>query len=229
MISGYQNLYISRTIACAMSEQTEEYLEIIYRLEVEGKETTTTSIANELKLSPSSVTEMLKKLSELGYVEYIPYQGAALTKKGRKIGKKILRKHMIIEIFLVKLGIKREKAHKEACKLEHVISDEVEEKLSESMESPKVGSSRRTIPSPRSLGPGITSLLGLSRNDTAEIISICGGLEVKRQLRTMGIKEGKIIKFITKQPGGPVVIRIDNTERAIGRGQAMKIMVKRTA
>jgi DtxR family Mn-dependent transcriptional regulator len=211
-----------------MTEQTDEYLETLYRLEEVGKKATTTNIAKELNLSPSSVTEMLKKLSARGYIEYTPYKGAVLTESGRKRGGELLRKHRILEKFLVKLGIKQEKAHEEACKLEHALSDDVEKKLSNSLGNPKRDSEGEGTPSSKCSEPGITSLLGLSEGDSAEIVCLYGGIGLKRHLRSMGIMEGKIIKLITKQPGGgPIVIRVGNTETVIGRGKAMKIMVRR--
>ncbi len=112
------------------SERVEEYLEALCRLTEEDKPIKTNQIASELGLSPSSVTEMLQKLESKGYIRYRSYYGATLTKKGRKKAQKMVRKHRIVERFLNDiLRISEENIHEQACEMEHVISDEVEEAL----------------------------------------------------------------------------------------------------
>lgn len=107
-----------------MSNQTEEYLEVLYTLTENRKTAKTTAIAKKLKISPASVTEMIQKLSKEGYLEYKAYKGVILTEKGKKIGKKMTRKHRLLEKFLHEhLKIKKENVHKEACELEHGLSD----------------------------------------------------------------------------------------------------------
>jgi len=119
-----------------VSEAVEEYLETIYRI----SKTTNgfikiNALIKNLKLSPSSVTEMVQRLAAKGYVEYKPFVGVKLTEKGRKVGESILNKHRMIERFLLEvLKIDPDKVHEEACKLEHAISGEVERKLREFLE-----------------------------------------------------------------------------------------------
>ena len=87
------------------SESEEDYLKALYHLQKESDEVTTNSIAEFLEMKPSSVTEMLKKLSEKNYIKYQKYKGSSLSKKGRVIALKIIRKHRLWETFLVdKLG-----------------------------------------------------------------------------------------------------------------------------
>jgi DtxR family Mn-dependent transcriptional regulator len=113
-----------------MHNSTEEYLEAIYNLTRNGKTATTTDISRRLKVSPSSVTEMFKKLAEEQYIDYSPYQGVALTSKGLAVGEKMVRKHRLLERFLhdaLKIG--KDKVHEEACAMEHTLSDEAERAL----------------------------------------------------------------------------------------------------
>ena len=113
------------------TEREEEYLEEIRRSEEEGQECTTTSLAKKLKISPASVSEMLKKLKAKGYIQYDAYGDVKLTDYGRDIGRNVLDKHRIAEEFLLMLGLNENEIHEEACKLEHALSDRVFEALSE--------------------------------------------------------------------------------------------------
>ncbi|MCD5409767.1 MAG: metal-dependent transcriptional regulator [Methanocellales archaeon] len=119
-------------------DRSEEYLEtILYLTERQGM-AKTSEIAEELGVSPPSVTEMIQKLSEGGYVEYVPYYGVRLTEHGRKEASRIRRRHRLLETFLVNfLGIGKDDAHEEACKLEHTVSDDVEYRFCSLMDHPK--------------------------------------------------------------------------------------------
>jgi DtxR family Mn-dependent transcriptional regulator len=107
------------------SERIEEYLEILYRMELNGEKATTVNIAKKLHVAPSSVTEMIQKLAEKGYLVYNLYRGVELTEQGREIGKKILGRHRLIEEFLKFINVDERRIHDLACKMEHVIDDDV--------------------------------------------------------------------------------------------------------
>src|ERR1039458_8068955 len=103
-----------------MSASTEEYLEALYNLTQDGKAANNADLSKRLKIAPASVTEMLKKLADTGYVNYSPHQGVTLTPKGFVIAEKMTRKHRLLERFLhdmLKIG--KEKVHAEACEMEH--------------------------------------------------------------------------------------------------------------
>ncbi len=112
-------------------ERIEEYLEAIYDIErMEKRIAKTKDIARKLNVKPASVTEMISKLSEKGYVDYQPYRGVTLTKKGREIAEKIKSYHLIFEKFFTEfLELEEDISHEMSCKLEHVINDDVVEKL----------------------------------------------------------------------------------------------------
>ncbi len=119
-------------------ERPEEYLEALHTLTEGEKPAKTTEIASLLGVAPASVTEMLQKLAEEGYIDYQPYYGASLTKKGLDIARKVKRRHRLLERFLVDfLGMEEDNAHKEACKLEHVISDDMERRFCLLMNHPR--------------------------------------------------------------------------------------------
>ena len=113
------------------SENVEMYLKSIFLLAKEnGGRAKTGDISKDLTVSPSSVTEMLDKLQKQGLVKHTKYQGALLTRKGDAYARRILKKHCMIERFMVDtLRYPEGKFHDEACRLEHVITDETEKRL----------------------------------------------------------------------------------------------------
>ncbi len=105
----------------------EEYLETIYRLEVDGVVARTGEVARELGVAPPSVTDMLQKLEKAGLVDYEAYRGVVLTDKGREVGRRILGRHRIMQAFLQEVcGMEHRAAHDAACDMEHSIPRELE-------------------------------------------------------------------------------------------------------
>ncbi|MBQ2635090.1 MAG: metal-dependent transcriptional regulator [Methanobrevibacter sp.] len=130
-----------------ISENIEEYLEVLYRNGSNGEQVSTTKLSKDLGIAPGSVTQMLKKLENLGYIEYTPYKGAVLTNEGMKIAQKITRKHRILEKFLMDvLKIKEENVHEQACEMEHTLSDEAERALCTMLHNPDLCPEENIIP-----------------------------------------------------------------------------------
>ena len=77
------------------SEQIENYLKNIYKIQSDEGKVSTTSLSKNLNISPASVTEMIKKLAEEGTLVYTPYKGVALTQSGKKLALRIIRKHRL--------------------------------------------------------------------------------------------------------------------------------------
>ena len=120
-----------------ISENVEEYLETIYKKSLTDNMAKTTEISKDLGIAPGSVTQMLKKLEQEGFVDYYQYKGVKLTDKGYKIARSIVRKHRLLESFLYNtLGIDIEDLHEQACAMEHSLSDEAERKLCQLLEYP---------------------------------------------------------------------------------------------
>ena len=114
------------------------YLITIYRLtRNDNSYAHTKEIAQGLNVSLPSVSEQLKKLSERGYVNYEWIQGANLTDEGEHIALSVLRKHRIIETFLIKIaGYAIDEVYEEACMLEHVVSDRLDRMLGNPVSDP---------------------------------------------------------------------------------------------
>src|SRR6056297_1475723 len=120
-----------------LSQAVEDYLKAIYTLESEGNKATTTKIAGSLDVSSASATNMVKRLSEMGLVDYESYKGASLTNSGRKIALEIIRHHRLLELYLLEvMGYSWDEVHEEAEKLEHHISERFEEKIAKLLDNP---------------------------------------------------------------------------------------------
>ena len=120
------------------SQSEEDYLKALYHLQTESNSVSTNSIANYLKMKPSSITDMLKKLAEKNYVNYQKYKGTSLSKKGKLVALQIIRKHRLWETFLVeKLDFGWGQVHLIAEQLEHIKSEELIEKLDVFLGNPK--------------------------------------------------------------------------------------------
>ena len=130
-----------------ISENIEEYLEVLYKNGSNKEQVSTTTLSKELGIAPGSVTQMLKKLESLGYIVYTPYRGATLTDEGMKIAQKITRKHRILEKFLLDiLKVKEENIHDQACEMEHTLSDEAERALCTMLHHPDLCPDDNVIP-----------------------------------------------------------------------------------
>ncbi len=131
-------------------ETKEEYLETLYKLSMknEGKKIKTGEIAEDLSVSSPSVTEILPKLEEEGYIVYRPYHGVELTDKGRKEGRRIVRTHRVLEVFLDEFfDISDDKMHEKACELEHIFDMEMIDEICERMGAPSSCPHGNKIPS----------------------------------------------------------------------------------
>jgi DtxR family Mn-dependent transcriptional regulator len=118
-----------------MTQSQEDYLEMVSFLSDEG-EVRVTDIAARLGFSKASVSAALKSLEEQGFVQHQRYRKVALTETGKELAEKVRQKHDLITEFLEhKLGVSAEIAEKDACKIEHIISDETYEKMKEFLKS----------------------------------------------------------------------------------------------
>lgn len=122
-----------------MNSSTEEdYLKAIYKLSIKDNSVATNAIAEQLNTKASSVTDMIKKLSDKKLVNYVKYQGAKLSEEGKKIAIKVIRKHRLWESFLVsKLNFNWDEIHEIVEQLEHINSPLLIDKLDEHLGFPK--------------------------------------------------------------------------------------------
>lgn len=121
----------------SLSRSVEDYLKAIYTLSTQGSTAATSDIARALDIQPASVTGMVKRLSEAGLVEHVPYRGVRLSTPGRVEALKILRRHRILETYLSeRLGFAWEEVHDEAEMLEHAASERLIESMATALQNP---------------------------------------------------------------------------------------------
>jgi len=107
-----------------VSSTVEDYLKVVLKIEDMRQKASTSKVARHLDVADATVTDMLRKLKKAGLLEYQPYYGATLTRQGRQMALRILRRHRLLELFLNQvLGYGWEQVHGEAERLEHAVSD----------------------------------------------------------------------------------------------------------
>ena len=132
-----------------MTLSEEDYIKAIYHLG-KGENTTvsTNAVAEQMDTKPSSVTDMVKKLSEKRVANYKPYKGVSLTEYGEKIALSLIRKHRLWEVFLVeKLNFSWDEVHEVAEQLEHIKSEKLIDQLDKHLDFPIVDPHGDPIPS----------------------------------------------------------------------------------
>lgn len=112
----------------------EEYVETIFFLQNRNGNAKTGRISSQIGVQPSSVTEMLQKLQEEGYIQYEPYKGAELTETGKILAHELMSKHKIIADFLEIIGVQRELAEADACQIEHHVTAKTMQRLGKFVE-----------------------------------------------------------------------------------------------
>ncbi len=211
----------------------EDYLKSIYSLEQsnnQGIPVSTNEIANAMNVSPSSVTKMLKKLSEIGFVEYTSHQGVRLTNIGVKSALYVIRKHRLLELFLQKyLNYSWDEVHEEACKLEHCISEKFENTINNMLGEPKFDPHGEPIPTKQGTIPEINaiSLTVVKPGSKVKIRWIKNDKpELLKYLEEIGIQPNTEV-FIDEIDsfGGTVAININETQKWIGVEVAQDIFV----
>ena len=132
-----------------LSDTVEDYLKVIYKLSADTERVGTGQIADALAISPASVTDMIQRLAneKPPLLDYIKHQGVKLTNEGRNVALEILRHHRLLELFLHEvLGYSWDQVHAEADRLEHVISENFEERVAAVLGDPQWGLHGEPIP-----------------------------------------------------------------------------------
>jgi DtxR family Mn-dependent transcriptional regulator len=195
------------------SRSMEDYIKAIHELEASGLVTRTGVIARMLGVAPPSVSEMLRRLSDSGLVHRAPYRNAQLTPKGRRAALQLVRRHRLLETYLtVKLGYGWDSVHEEAERLEHVVSDEMVERMAIALAYPR--SDPHGAPIPTRGGeieePDVMPLTAVPLGVAAVFRMVSDrDAERLRYLGSLGLRPGVGFEVIARQPfRGPVTIRI---------------------
>jgi DtxR family Mn-dependent transcriptional regulator len=172
----------------AISFTEENYLKVIHRLsEATQEDISTNAVAEQMQTKAASVTDMLRKLADKGWVNYQKYQGVRLSPTGEKIALSIVRKHRLWELFLVeKMGFNWDEVHDIAEQLEHIESDELVNKLDEYLGFPKTDPHGDPIPNKDGILPELaySQLSDIKANKTCKLMGVAQDSTVFLQLLT---------------------------------------------
>ena len=210
----------------------EDYLKCIYQASRRSEGLIPTGqIAATLKVAPGTATAMMKTLAESGLISYEPYSGVRLTPAGAKLAAHVLRRHRVVELFLVEvMGMSWSEVHSDAELLEHAVSDRVLARMDEMLGNPSVDPHGDPIPSPRGV---------MKEKDYPSLLTCPLGVPVKvarvtdqeatflRLLERHGIMPGREIQVNAREEAaGTVVIQSGNGKTfSLGFGPAASVLV----
>ena len=176
-----------------LTQSIEDYLKAIYELTSKEGRASTTQLAEYLDVTPASVTGMIKKLAvtDPALLEYQKHRGVILTEAGNKIALEIIRHHRLLELFLHQvLGYPWDEVDEEADRLEHVISEKFEDRISKALGNPQydphgdpIPTKELTLPDTsatllRSLRPGQTATIKRVRDTDSDLLRYLSSLEI---------------------------------------------------
>ena len=216
-----------------LTRSVEDYLKAIYHLSLDGQPASTSAIAHALELAPPSVSGMIRRLSELGLLEHVPYRGVALTDEGRQAALRIVRRHRVIEAYLVaRLGYTWDGVHEEAERLEHAVSDALIERMAQALGNPQFDPHGDPIPDVHGHVEDVVSipLCDVPVGETVEIHRVdTSHADRLRYLSETGLTPGTRVKVTSRQPfDGPLTIERAGQTQIIGHELARLLLCVRT-
>jgi len=208
-----------------LTRSVEDYLKVIYHLSSQGGFAATSDIADQLAVSPPSVSGMVKRLSETGLIEHVPYRGVQLTAQGRRAALKMIRRHRVLELYLTeRLGYDWGGVHDEAERLEHAVSDTLIERMAGALGDPRYDPHGSPIPT---VGGEIeeADLTSLAEAPVGALVELRQmGTEDPARLRYFagqGLVPGVRMTVVERHPfNGPTIVRLADGDRVVGREMA---------
>ncbi len=212
-----------------LTRSVEDYLKTIYLLSQRGEPASTNDIAHQLELSAPSVSGMIKRLAEQGLVEHEPYKGVELTQEGRRLAIGMVRRHRVLEAYLVaRLGYDWDGVHEEAERLEHAVSDTLINRMAGALGDPQVDPHGDPIPTADGWVEDLVfpPLVEVSVGSEAEIRRVStDDPERLRYLASLGLKPGTRVTVIDRQPfRGPTTVRVGEHTHLIGHELASTLL-----
>ena len=213
-----------------LTQAAEDYLKSIYKLEEKGGKVSTGNLAEYLDVKPSSATGMIKKLKTMKLVSHEKYQGVTLTESGKAIALEIIRHHRLLELYLFKaLGVPWDGVHEEADKLEHVISEDMEERMDAFLGYPTEDPHGSPIPDKNGVVMKTHSvpMTDLHNGQSCVVAEVSdSNSAILRHLGSFNLYPGTAFRVIEVAPfEGPFTIDIAGQQAVIGREVAKHIFV----
>ena len=219
-----------------LSNSIQDYLKAIYRLTANHEAATTNLIADQMGISAASVTVMVQRLARLepALVEYRKYQGVFLTSAGRLEALRVIRRHRLIELFLVeKLGYAWDEVHAEAEQLEHGASDQFIDRLAELLGNPAYDPHGDPIPD-RSLNMPVPHTVPLAAIPSGDLVIVrqveSSDSNLLTYLKRLGIHPGAKLEVLQRVPFDQTMqLRLleNNQETVFGPEIAERIRVEK--
>ena len=217
-----------------ISQSAQDYLKTIYELQ-KGHDpvpsVNTSLVAEKMKVAAASATNMVKKLAEMQLVQHTPYQGVVLTLLGERVALEIIRHHRLLELYLTEnLGYRWDQVDAEADRLEHVISEEFEDRIDEALGYPNTDPHGAPIPTKEgAIGQRDYQLLSnVKAGQAARIREVNDrSPEMLRYMASLGLKPE--VRLVVKERApfnGPLLIQVvGGDEQALGLEVADHIYV----
>jgi len=207
----------------------EDYLKAIYSLQTEDELVSTTSLASALDCTPASVTNMLQKLAELRLVNYTPYQGVRLAENGYRVALEVIRHHRLIELYLLQvLGFSWDTVHAEAERLEHVISEEFEDRIDAALGHPTIDPHGHPIPTKEGHLPSerVAPLSMVESGECVEVRQVSDrDPQTLRYLAGIGLFPEVRLRVLDRTTTGQIEIRIKGDDHRIAEDIAELVYV----
>ncbi len=222
----------ARREASGPSQSVEDFLKAVYTLQGERDRVATNALAESLNISAPAVTDMAQRLVDEGTVDYLKYRGVRLTKAGERVALQMLRRHRLIETYLVQdLGYQLHEIHDEAEALEHSVSDRFVEAIARKMGEPSYDPHGDPIPNldgvmqERNLQPLSTLRLGAPARIRRFIMDDPAML---RNTQERGLTMGATLEALERDPfDGPVTVRLGTGgAQTVGYKMAALILVE---
>ncbi len=220
-----------------LSAATEDYLKTILHLREEAplgaanEAITTQAIASRLDVAAPSATAMIKKLATLDLVRHTPYRGVELTEQGEKVALEVTRHHRLSESFLTEiLGLDWDKAHIEAEKWEHILSEEVEARMAAMLGNPTHDPHGSPIPTldGKMAREGGEPLARMSEGAHVVVKRVSDeDAAVLRYLHSVGLVPGARVEIVRAVAAeGVLQVRVGDAEYTVGIAPAMAVIVE---
>lgn len=225
----------AKDTGAAPSAAVENFLKAVYTLQQAGSEPTdpvsTNALSEHLGVTAPSITDMAQRMTAAGMVDYRRYRGVTLTHAGETVALKVLRRHRLIELYLVvELGYELRDVHEDAERLEHAVSDRFIEAIARKLGDPALDPHGDPIPSADGsiAERALLSLAELPEGMPAEVSRLkAESAEMLQHVLDRGFKLGVRVQVIARDPfQGPVSVLVDDAPRTIGQVVAACILVE---
>jgi DtxR family Mn-dependent transcriptional regulator len=214
-----------------VSDVVQDYLKAIYKIQTGTGKVSTSALAERMGVTAPSATNMIERLADLGLLRHDRYRGAELTEAGARTALEVIRHHRLWEQFLAEaLRVPLDRVHDEAERLEHTLSDDLEERIDNALGHPSFDPHGDPIPNRDG---------SISEGDTVSLSELTIGVEavvrrvpdsdaaLLRYLGGLGLLPGGRVRLAERAPfGGTLFVEVGDSRQALGLELARRIMVQ---